>query len=284
MATLLRPGAHWLGPALVLGLLAIVFGPVFAGMLEVWLNDGDRAYGLFVSVFVAYLVWEQRGRVAELMDDGAWWGLAVVCVGLAALVAGAVFDTVTLERVALPLTAIGLCLFHLGTRASRTIAFALVFSFLMVPVPHGLYLAVAFPLQQLAAWLAALTLEGLGIAVFLEGNILHLPHAVLGVNEACSGIRSLFSLGVLSLAWSYLSFEKSLPRAALVLSVVPISVLTNSGRVVASGLTGRWFGRDVANGMAHDVSGWLVFLAALAGVAFVHSMISRFIPARDGLR
>ncbi|MEO1173372.1 MAG: exosortase/archaeosortase family protein [Myxococcota bacterium] len=259
---------------------AIAFAPVVLDMASIWLNDGDRAYGAVVPLFAVYLAWERRDAAREQIDDGSWLALPLLLAGLGLLIFGTLVASSTLRSLSLPVTFIGMTAFHLGWSTAKVLATPLAFLFLMVPVPHYLYIAVAFPLQQLAASLAAGALETLGVVVFLEGNVLHLPHAALGVNEACSGIRSLFSLVVLALAWGTVSFTAATPTLLLAASAVPISVLTNGGRVVASGLTGRWFGREVANGAAHDLAGWVVFLAALLGLAAVHALLRRFFSER----
>ncbi len=261
---------------------AIAFVPVLVDMAAIWLDDGDRAYGALVLPLCVYLAWERREDLLGIASSGSFLGLPIVVAGIALLVLGALAQSRTVQGIALPLTLTGLVSFHFGWPVTRRLAFPLAFSFLMVPVPHYLYLAIAFPLQQLAASLAARLLELTGVVVFLEGNVLHLPHGALGVTEACSGIRSLFSLGVLSLAWGYLSFRGAVPVLLLAACTVPISVLANSGRVVATALSGRWFGREVASGVVHDSAGWIVFVVALAGLAGVHALLTRLFDEKRG--
>lgn len=272
-------------PRGAIGLVAlsfvVAFAPVVLEMGSVWLDDGDRAYGALVLPFCVYLAWDRREALRQAIGRGSWGGLPIVVAGVACLVLGALAQSQTVQSVALPLTLAGLVPFHFGWPVARRLAFPLAFAFLMVPIPHYLYLAIAFPLQQLAAALAARFLEGVGVVVFLEGNVLHLPHGALGVTEACSGIRSLFSLGVLSLAWGYLSFRGALPVVLLTISAIPISVIANSARVVGTGLAGRWFGQDVASGVVHDSAGWAVFVVALAGVAGTHFLLTRFFAEKE---
>jgi len=47
---------------------------------------------------------------------------------------------------------------------------------------------------------SASVLRGAGIPVFREGNVLHLAHGSLGVDEACSGIRSVWVLAATAVA------------------------------------------------------------------------------------
>ena len=159
------------------------------------------------------------------------------------------------------------------------LAFPLLFLFFMVPLPATLFYAVAFPLQNLAARNAAWTLDLLGVPVLLDGNVIHLSQISLGVTEACSGIRSLISLLAVAVAWAALTLPGIWAMAVLVAAVVPITILANAGRVVATGLIGQWFGVEYAQGFFHTFSGWLVFLFAFVCLLGVHSVI-RLVQAR----
>jgi exosortase len=105
--------------------------------------------------------------------------------------------------------------------------------------------------------------------VLREGNVIVLPNMRLGVVEACSGIRSLFSLLALAAAVA-LVLMPSTPRWAkllLVASAVPIAILTNSFRVTGTGILAHWWGPEVAQGFYHDFSGWIVFMVAFVLLA-----------------
>ena len=74
-----------------------------------------------------------------------------------------------------------------------------------------------------------------------EGNIILLPSAQLEVAEACSGIRSLFSLLTLTIVYWYLAETRISVRVLLALIAVPISVLANALRIAFTGLMGDLF-------------------------------------------
>jgi exosortase/archaeosortase family protein len=50
--------------------------------------------------------------------------------------------------------------------------------------------------------------------------------------------------------------------AILVLSAVPIAIITNAGRVSGTGILARYYGTEVADGFFHEFSGWVVYIAA----------------------
>jgi exosortase/archaeosortase family protein len=103
----------------------------------------------------------------------------------------------------------------------------------------------------------------------------------LAVVEACSGIRSLMTLVTLAVIYAYFTTPGGyarLRRAAgetpahrrltiarsviLVLSAVPIAILTNALRVSGTGVLAHYYGTRVADGFFHSFSGWVVYIAA----------------------
>src|SRR5262249_28724366 len=140
----------------------------------------------------------------------------------------------------------GLVLLNLGPEFGRGVAFPLAYLLFAIPLPSIVFYAIAFPLQQLAAANAAWTLDLLGVPVLLDGNVIHLSQLTLGVTEACSGIRSLVSMLALAVAWGALTFGSPWATAVLAAAAVPITVVANAGRVVATGLVGQYLGVEYA--------------------------------------
>jgi exosortase/archaeosortase family protein len=54
---------------------------------------------------------------------------------------------------------------------------------------------------------------------------------------------------------------------------VPITIVANAGRVVATGLIGQWLGVEYALGFFHTFSGWIIFLFAFLALLGVHGLI-----------
>ena len=66
----------------------------------------------------------------------------------------------------------------------------------MVPLPAIVFNALSGPLQLFASNVATALAQGLGVAVYRDGNIINLANISLGVDEACSGLNSLSSMMV----------------------------------------------------------------------------------------
>lgn len=264
-------------------LLGGIYAPVLPGLFADWWNDPNYSHGFLVPLFSGYVVWKNWEQLRRLPLRGSWFGLGVLCVGIAAMILGDIGAEDFLTRSSFITVLAGLILFHLGSHVFRALLFPLGFLFFMVPLPTIIFNAVAFPLQGLAARNATWILDTLGIPVLRDGNVIHLSQISLGVTEACSGIRSLVSLVALAVAWVYLTLPGRWPRVLLVASAVPITIIANAARVVVTGLIGQWFGVKYAQGAFHSFSGWIIFLVAFAGLLGVHTFLSTMIAKRERL-
>jgi len=258
---------------LLLAILVSLYRGVLRDLVWQWWDDPNYSHGFLVPLFSGFLVWQRRRRLRALAPNGSWVGLTVLLAGVGMLLLGDLAGELFLMRASLIVVLAGLILFHLGRGMLRMLALPLLFLLFMVPLPTTLFYAVAFPLQNFAARNAAWMLELLGVPVLLDGNVIHLSQISLGVTEACSGIRSLISLLALAAAWAYLTLPGAWGMIALVASAVPITILANAGRVVATGLIGQWFGIEYAQGVFHTFSGWVIFLFAFLCLLGVHGII-----------
>jgi len=163
----------------------------------------------------------------------------------------------------------------LGGDMLRQLAFPLGFLFFMIPVPDSLLNMVAFPLQLMATKISASLIQLCSIPVYREGNMLYFVQTQLEVAEACSGIRSVMALTMLSVIFAYTSSVNWWRRGILILSAIPIALLANILRVSGTGVLAHFFGDRVARGFLHEFSGLVVFLFGLAVLAFVAGVLKR---------
>jgi exosortase len=257
----------------------LLYWPILEKLVRDWWDDPNYSHGFLVPVFTGYLIWQRRATLAALAPSGSWaGGLSILLLGLTLLVLGEVGAERFLAAGSLIVVLAGLVLLHLGPTIGRHLIFPLAYLGFAIPIPSIVFYAVAFPLQQLAAANAAWTLDVIGVPVLLDGNVIHLSHITLGVTEACSGIRSLVSMLALAVAWGALAYGHAWATILLATSAVPITIIANAGRVVATGLIGQYAGIEYATGFFHTFSGWVIFLIAFAGLLGVHAFV-RLLPA-----
>jgi len=257
-------------------LTAWLYAPLGLRLAQQWWRDPNYAHGFFVPVFSLYLIWERRAKLAALRMKPSWWGLAIVGFALIALVLGTASSGFFLARLSLLLLICGAVVFMAGWNHLAALSFPLAFLILMIP-SSTLVDQITFPLQVIASKTATLLLTGVGIPAVREGNIILLPTARLEVAEACSGVRSLFSLITLSVIYGYLAETKTGVRALLAFIAVPVSILANALRIAVTGLVVYFWGVEGAEGTLHLLSGWLIFAASLLLIFFLHRLAQRFV-------
>lgn len=258
-------GLQWL---LLGGLLAVLYSGVLPQWgMDLW-EDPNYSHGLLIPFISIYLLRERLLAMSE--EDKArqshWAGVSVVLVALVMLVVGSVGAEFFTKRVSLIVLLFGALWFLEGWKIAKEFSFPVGLLFFAVPLPYVLYNSVAFPLKLLASKIAVLLLGVTGTPVFLEGNVISLPHTTLEVVDACSGIRSLMTLITLAFLLAFFHHKQIWKRAVIVLLAVPVAVLANAMRVAATGILTKY---DPAwgHGTLHDIQGWLVFVASFAGLA-----------------
>ena len=266
--------------AVVLGALVAVYAPVLYALGGDWASNPNYSHGFIIPFAVAFFVWQQRAELKALPARPTQWGLALALASQAVYLIGFLGAEFFLQRTSLLLLLAAAILYIWGWAHLRVHLFSLTLLFLAIPLPAIIFNAIAFPLQLLAsAWAAAL-LRLFSIPVFREGNILVLPQRTLDVAEACSGIRSLFSLIALAMMVAYFVPVRFWLKLWLVLSSVPIALAANALRIMFTGLIGDWFGAEYSEGFFHAFSGWLIFVFAFALLLCEASLINRWLGRR----
>jgi exosortase len=160
------------------------------------------------------------------------------------------------------LVCVGVVFLLLGKDVLAVLIFPIAYLVFMIPLPGGVFAMVTLPLQSYAASVTTSTLQLVNIPALREGTLIYLPSVTLGVTEACSGIRSLFTLLAGTVALSYFACGRWWQHLLLVSSVVPIAILTNALRVTGTGLLAHFLGKEVAQGFFHGFSGLALLVMA----------------------
>ena len=273
VAQMESPRRDWWQWVVLVALLAFLYYDVLARLIQQWINDPNFSHGFFVPAFSAFVIWNERKRLAQLEERPSWWGALIIALALGVLVVGVLGAELFLSRSSLVLLLAGLLIQLRGWKWFRALFFPWAFLFLMIPIPAIIFNQIAFPLQVLASKLASNGLPLFGVPVLREGNVIHLPAMSLEVVEACSGIRSLMSLGTLAIIYGYFLESGFWRRLVLALGAIPIAVAANALRIVGTGLLGNYWDPQKAMGFFHTFSGWLIFVMSLALLFGLHGLL-----------
>jgi len=271
-STLFRTTPFW--QIAVLAALSLwLYARTIIHLVGQWWHDPNFSHGFFVPVFAAFVIWQERERLARLKPQPSWSGLLLLAVALCVLIVGQMGAELFLARFSLLLLLAAIIVLFWGWRLFQAMLFPLAFLLLMIPIPSIVFNQITFPLQILASKVAASVLPILNVPILREGNVINLPVMALEVAEACSGIRSLMSLVTLAIIYGYLMEKRVALRWVLVLSAIPISVAANSVRIIGTGLLVQYWDPDKAQGFFHTFSGWLIFVVSLLMLYLLHALL-----------
>src|SRR6266849_5458475 len=119
-----------------------------------------------------------------------------------------------------------------GVAWLRHFAFPVLFIFVAVPWPTLVETPVTQGLMRVVARVAAETAMLLGTPAQVEGNLIRVSNGLVGVNEACSGIRSLQTSLMIGLLFGEVKRLSVLRRVALVACAGAIALIANFVRAV----------------------------------------------------
>jgi len=254
-------------------LFLVLYGRVLEGMAQQWWSDPNYGHGFLVPVFAAYILWRERGRGLEVPIQTTNWGLPIMIFAIGLLILGTLGSEHFTARISMLALIAGTIVFLAGWQTLRSVAFPMAYLVFMIPLPAILYYQLTFPLQLLASRLGADGLVALGVPTIREGNLLLLPNCTLEVVEACSGVRSLLSLLAAVVGYVYLAERGIWKRGILIALTVPIVILSNGFRLVATGVLSYFYGPSVDSGLVHTALGLVFFGLAFLSILLVHRLL-----------
>ena len=237
--------------------------PALASMVSRWNSDPQYSHGFLVPVIACLIVWYRREDIPVCDAHPSLWGPAFVAAGVAGYLVGTwiYFDWLQVAAV-LPVL-YGICLTAGGRWQGRVAWPGILFLLFMIPLPWVVEVAMAQPLQSLAGLASTFVLQTLGFTAIQRGNLIDLEGHLLGVAEACSGLRMLVVFFAIATAMAMLSQRSWLHRFILVASALPIALICNIGRITLTGVLYVHAGPELAERVFHDFAGWLMMPTAL---------------------
>jgi EpsI family protein len=262
-----------IGAAGCLAVLGVLFRANLLHFVYTWSTDENYSHGFLVPLISLYFANEAARLGPVPVRGGARTGVVLLVGCLFGRLATTVVPIGIIGDGAFLLGLAGLCSLLAGRAALRRYGFALSFLAFMVPLPIALYAWIAGPLQLMVSQVASALLNGLGVPVLCQGNLMTLPGGLrMFVAEACSGMRQLTGFLALTTAVAFLNPRPWWYRGLLIGASVPVAMLANVVRVAATGLIMFHVDPQYASGAFHMVEGLLMMglglalLAALCGV------------------
>lgn len=260
----------------VIGALVITaFWPILRGIYGSWFDSRTyMEHGILVVPVAVYMAWTRRTALMQIPLQTSVWGVALVLWGAAQAIVGMAAHWIWISRMAFLISLTGSIAALYGFRMVRELAYPLATLILMIAPPTFLYARLTLSLQLLASRVGEACLEVLGYSVIREGNIMELAGTKLSVEEACSGIRSLLAIIFMCVVYNYFFVQGKLVRSAILFLAVPIAILGNVGRIVATGVASQ-HNRELVQGTVHEMFGYISVLIAGICCILVHMGLQR---------
>jgi exosortase len=153
---------------------------------------------------------------------------------------------------------------------------------LTAPIPPGTYSRLTLSLQLWVSENVLHALHWLGIVANRHGNIIELANTSVGVEEACSGVRSLVSCVFVGLFFSGCLVHRPWSRVVIIGLSAPLALGMNFLRSLTLTLLAN-SGTDIS-GTWHDITGFGVLAITAAMLALLAFYLGRgersVVPAR----
>ena len=253
---------HWPMISAATAVMAAVFAwsywPTLVEMVEIWEREPDYSHGFLVAPLAVFLLWMRRDLAPTWTARVAWPGLSLIALSMLVRAYGAWAYLDAFDGWSIPLWIGGVVWLFCGWQILVWSAPAIAFLWFMVPLPFRFEQGLSLPLQRIATKLSGFALQCLGQPALAEGNTILLGDTRLEVEEACSGMRIFLGIAALAFAYVIVVRRSWWERAVLLLAALPIALIANSTRIVATGLLYELVSGDAGRHFSHDLAGWVM--------------------------
>lgn len=249
-----------------------------------WRAQEEYRFGFLVVALVVFLVWDRwESRPKEDVPVSVGRASLWLVAGFPLVLLGELYRH-ALTRSPASATALSLgtlcfvrasILQQWGPKTFRHFRFPIFFALVAVPIPGVFWNPIVVGLKGLVTFVNVELLNLAGIPAVQQGSVIALPNCRVGVDEACSGIRSLQSSLMMALFLGDQALRRAALRWLLVGGAVGWAVVGNIGRSLYLSLTAHRHGTAALDAV-HDQAGWSVLVVTLVGLALMAWVLARW--------
>lgn len=269
------PMRAFLGLAVTLLVVPLVFAPTAATMVRTWIDTVTFNHCFLVAPLVLWLVWRKRFELAATPARASWVALVSLALAGAAWILASFASSAAAAQwamtamIPLAFTAV------FGIARARVLLFPLAFLFFAVPFGEVFVPA----LIDRTADFTTFALRLIGVPVLREGADLTIPSGRWSVVDACSGVRFLIASVVAGSLYAYEMYRSPVRRAAFVVASIVVPIVANWLRAFLIVLIAHLSSNRIAAGVDHLVYGWFFFAFVLLLLFWIGSFWRE--PAAD---
>ncbi len=245
----------------ILLLLAAHLPYVAVYFISLW---QQRTHYQFFPFAVAAFIWLFSSRRRKSGEQWSALPVALVLGDLSCVLLGVVIRSPWLFAFGMFLSVLAWCVASHEEGYHRRLTYLALLPLLTIRLPANGDNQIIAWLQTVTTAVASRMLQRFGFLHFREGNVLEFPGKRFLVEEACSGVQSLFTIlfiGALVICWN----RRTLTHGIILLaSGVVFAGVMNVSRVVAIAVAWDQYAVDLSTGYQHDVLGYVCLgIAAL---------------------
>ena len=287
-----------------LGLLGLCLFVIW-DQVHWWLTRDDYSFGFIVPFFVGYVLYERwptlqrtlregglaaevghgnHGWMPPMVTAGAWLFLAA---GMLLFLFGALYraaegtSPTASMPIALGFAVITLAVVYLacdtdvegrtmfpGRRMALTMTFLFPAAIWLLSAPTFGFVerAVATALLDKVAFVVYHGFDVFGFPLVREGSVLILPRGEVGVEDACSGIRSMTACLFAGSFLGAVFLDRFWKKALLVGCALVLAFVTNLMRSLFLTIWAYRHGADAIDGFIHDATGYAIIGVTVVGL------------------
>jgi len=283
--SLVRSTTTYFGMGVLLAFLFLyLYYPISPGLVIDWWTRSEYSHGFLIPFITGYLIWARREQFRLNAVRPSVMGFGVFALGTLLYLLAAVGKEEFLMRVSMPLTLIGLIYFIAGAKFAKICLFPIGYLLFMIPVPYTFFRDISLVLRFFDAKVSAGVINRLGIPLFREGYVLHLPNISLEVADACSGVFSIVSLLALGIVYIERTQTNLHKKIFMWASIIPIAVFVNVVRIVTITVLVYGVGEWVLETTFHKVAGTFNFLLGFLAIVYLGRLLNRRSWLKEAVR
>jgi exosortase len=262
-----------------------ILGYIHTPSLFSWMREAynspnpaaDDAIGNFIPFLVVGLFWWKRRELLESRLQLWVPGLLILCFAMMLHIAAYIIQEPHFSIMALFIGIYGITGLAWGSEWLRKSFFPFFLFIFCIPLgQHGQ--VITFPLRLFVCWLVECTAHLFGIGVIRAGTQLYDPSGTFqyDVAAACSGIRSLVSIFLLSTVYGFFVFRSPWIRLFFVFLAFPFAILGNLLRllmvIIAAEIGGQKWGDYVHDNFFTSLA---PYIPAFIGVLLIGQWLEK---------
>jgi exosortase len=273
--------------ALVIATIAALWFILCRQLSNEWSVNEQYSYGWLVPFFAAYLFWlrwqDRPPPLPVAGRKGSILAAITVLLAFATLFPLRLFEIGNPDwrplgwlHTAIAVSITSALIWKIGGKPWLThFAFPVAFIFVAVPWISPIEAPIVQGLMRVVAWIASQTLNLCGVPAQLEGSVIRVNTGLVGVNEACSGVRSLQTSLMIGLLFGEAKRLSISRRILLVCVAVASAFVANCVRTFFLVWIAATRGLP-SEGQWHDVAGY-----AIVGATFIVSFVAAALLGRE---